>query len=170
MTEKFKSFYIDHVPHQQNAHADAFASLAASLPLPAGAMEKVLIYSYNLYCPKFTFEESQTPRGDLQVKEVLETSTGPELRDWRFSCIDFVLYGTLPDDPKEAAAIRREAPRFYYNAITHMLCCRLSDGILLRCLSYKKAQKALRKAQTVCAELTNSVLAQKVTLSICLEF
>ena len=33
MAEKFQSFYIDHVPRQQNAHADALASLAASLAL-----------------------------------------------------------------------------------------------------------------------------------------
>jgi len=45
-------------------------------------MEKVLIYSHNLYCPKFAFEESQTLRGDLQVEEVLETSIGLELRYW----------------------------------------------------------------------------------------
>jgi len=82
MAEKFRSFYINHVLRQQNAHADALASLAASLALPAGATEKVLVYSHNLYCPKFAFEESQTPRGDLQIEEVLETSTGPELRNW----------------------------------------------------------------------------------------
>jgi len=57
------------------------ASLAASLALPVGATEKVLIYNHDLYCPKFASEESQTPRGDLQVKEVLETSTGLELTD-----------------------------------------------------------------------------------------
>ena len=45
--EKFKSLYIDHVPYQQNAHADALASLAASLAFPAGAMEKVLVYSHD---------------------------------------------------------------------------------------------------------------------------
>jgi len=31
MAERFKNFYIDHEPRQQNAHADALASLAASL-------------------------------------------------------------------------------------------------------------------------------------------
>jgi len=82
MAEKFKSFYIDHVPCQQNAHADALASFVASLALPAEATEKVLVYNHNLYCLKFAFEESQTTKGDLQVKEVLETSTGLELRDW----------------------------------------------------------------------------------------
>ena len=81
MAEKFKSFYIDHIPRQQNAHADALASLAASFVLPAGATEKVLVYNHDLYCTKFVFEESQTLRGDLQVEKVLETSTGSKLRD-----------------------------------------------------------------------------------------
>ena len=98
------------IPRRQNAHADALASLAASLALPVGAAEKVFIYSHDLYCCKFTLEDSKAPRGDLQVKEVLKTSTSLEPRDWRFSYIDFVLYGILPDDPKEAVAIRRKAP------------------------------------------------------------
>jgi len=108
MAEKFENFYIDHVSRQQNAHADALASLTASLVLPAGATKKVLVYSRDLYCCKFALKDSKTPRKDLQVKEVLEISTSLEPRDWRFSYIDFVLYGILPDDPKEAAAIRRK--------------------------------------------------------------
>jgi len=63
-------------------HVDALASLAASLTLPAGATEKVLICSHELYYPRFALEDNQTPTGDLQVKEALETSVGPELRDW----------------------------------------------------------------------------------------
>ena len=35
VAEKFKSFYIDYVPRQQNTHADALVSLTASLTLPA---------------------------------------------------------------------------------------------------------------------------------------
>ena len=82
MAEKFENFYIDHVPQQQNAHADGLASLAASLALPVGATERVLVYSCDLYCYKFAFEDSRTPRRDLQVKEDLETSTSLELREW----------------------------------------------------------------------------------------
>ena len=89
--ERFKNFYIDHVPRQQNAHADALASLAASLALPAEAAEKILVYNYDLYCPRFAFEDNQKPTEDLQVKEALETSTGSELRDWRFLYIDYTL-------------------------------------------------------------------------------
>jgi len=140
MAERFRNFYIDHVPRQQNAHADSLLSLAASLALPAGAAEKVLVYNHDLYCPRFAFEDNQKPIGDVQVKEALETSTGPELRDWLFLYIDYVLYGILPDDLKEAAAIRRKAPRFYYNAITRTLDHRTHDGILLCYLSHKEAQ------------------------------
>ena len=93
------------------------ASLAASLALPTGATEKVLVYNHNLYYYKFALEDSETPRGDLQVKEVLKTSTSLEPSDWRFPYIDIVLYGILPDDPKEATTVRRKAPRFYYNVI-----------------------------------------------------
>ena len=67
-------------------------------------------------------------------------------RDWWFPYIDFVLYGILPHNPKEAAFIRRKAPRFYYNVITRTLYRQSYDGILLRCLSYKEAQEAFKEA------------------------
>ena len=43
MAERFRNFYIDHVPRQQNTHADALASLVASLALPAGVVEKIFV-------------------------------------------------------------------------------------------------------------------------------
>ena len=68
MAEKFRSFYIDHVPRQQNALAYALASLAASLALPAGATERVLSYSHDLHCYKFALEDNKTLRGELKIK------------------------------------------------------------------------------------------------------
>ena len=91
-------------------HASKMYILAASLALPAGVVEKILIYSHDLYCPRVAFEDHQKPTGDCQAKEVLKTSTGLEPKDWRFPYIDCALYGILSDDPKEAAAIRRKAP------------------------------------------------------------
>ena len=81
MAEKFKNF-IDHVPRQQNVHADALVSLAVSLALPAGAAEKVLVYSHDMYYLKLTTEDDQIPVENPQVKKTLKTSTGPELRYW----------------------------------------------------------------------------------------
>jgi len=57
MAERFINFYIDHVPRQQNAHADALASIAASLALLAGVVEKILVYSDDLYCPRIASED-----------------------------------------------------------------------------------------------------------------
>ena len=83
---------------------------------------------------------------DLQVKEALGTATGPKLRDWRFPYIDYALYDILPDDSKEAAAIKRKAPKFYYNVTTRTLYRRSHDGISLRCLPQKEAKEVLKEA------------------------
>ena len=79
---KFRNFYIDHVLRQQNVHADALSSLAASLALPVGVVEKILVHSHDLYCPRIASEDYQKPTGDCQVKKALESSTGLEPRDW----------------------------------------------------------------------------------------
>ena len=91
MAERFRNFYIDHVPRQQNAHADALSFFTAFLTLPTRAAEKVLVYSHDLYCLKLALKKDQISIGDLQVKEALETSTGLELTDWWFPYIDYVL-------------------------------------------------------------------------------
>jgi len=78
MAKEFKNFYIDYLPRQQNAHVDALPSLATLLALPSRASKEVLVHSRDLYCLKFTLEDSKTPSVNLQVKEVLETSTSPE--------------------------------------------------------------------------------------------
>jgi len=106
MVERFRSFQIDHVPRQQNAHVDALASFAASLALPARAAEKVLVY---LYCPRFVLEDDQIPIGNLQVKGALGTSAGPELEDLRFPYIDYALYIMLPMTQKRQLPLK-ESP------------------------------------------------------------
>jgi len=58
MAEKYKSFYINHVPRQQNAYSDALASLAASLAVLSKATERVLIYCHDLYCPRFALVDN----------------------------------------------------------------------------------------------------------------
>ena len=82
----------------------------------------------------------------LRTKDVYNISTDLKLRDWRFPLIDYALHGLLPDDPKEAASIRRRSLRFHYNPILKMLYRRSYDGILLRCLSNLEAQEVLKEA------------------------
>ena len=109
-------------------------------------MEKIFVYNHDLYCPRIAPEDYTEPTGDCQGKEALESSASPEPRDWQFPYIDYVLYFILPEDTKEAAAIRRKALKFYYNAITRTLYCRSHNGILLHCLSQKEAQEVLKEA------------------------
>ena len=112
--------------------------------------EKVLVASHDLYRPKFSLEEVKEV---TSIREILEITTGLESRDWRFPYIDYVLYDILPEDSKEAASVKRKSTRFYYNEISRTLYRRSYDGILLRCLSQKEAQKDSKKPMTEHVEL-----------------
>lgn len=79
-------------------------------------------------------------------KEVLKTSIGLELRDWRFPFIDFTLFGILPADPHETTAIKRKAPHFYNNVTSWTLHRCTLDRLLLCCLSSDDAQEVFKEA------------------------
>ena len=120
------------------------------------------MYNHDLYCLKFALEDNQKQTGDLKVKEALETSAGPELRDWRFPYIDYALYDILPDDPKEATAIRRKTPRIYYNTITeHCIADRMMESYFTTCHT-KRHKRHSKKLMTVCAELINLVQSLEI--------
>jgi len=82
----------------------------------------------------------------LETKEVHVTSMDFESRDWWFPLIDYALHDILPDDPKEAASVRRRSLRFYYDPIVKTFYRRSYDGILLHCLSNSEAQEVLKEA------------------------
>ena len=148
-------------------HADALASLAASLALPAGAVEKILIYSHDLCCPRFAFEDHQKPTGDRQVKEVLETSTGPKLRDWRFPYIDYALYDIFPDDPKEAAVIRRKALKStIMRSREHYIADRMMGSSSGAC-HRRRYRKYSKKRMTACVELISLVRSLEIDSEDC---
>src|SRR3954470_21972179 len=56
LAQKFKNFYVEHLPRRQNVLADTLASLATSLALPPGATEKIWIYTHDLFCPDPPYE------------------------------------------------------------------------------------------------------------------
>ena len=70
--------------------ADALAAIAATLALPINTTYHLTVDTRHLVCPKHV----------LEAKEVHITSMGFELRDWRFSLIDYALHDTLSDDLK----------------------------------------------------------------------
>jgi len=129
MANSFDGFYIGHVASFQNTKVDALAWLVATLVLYINATYHLTVATRCLVCPKHV----------LETNEVHVTSLGFKSRDWWFPFIDYALYDILPDDPKEAASIRRRSLRFYYDPIVKTLYRRSYNGILLRCLSNSEA-------------------------------
>jgi len=70
MAERFGNFYINHVLYQQNVHADALASLAASLALLVGVVEKILVYSHGLYCPRSLLKITKSRHETVKPKKL----------------------------------------------------------------------------------------------------
>src|SRR3954470_17409084 len=96
LAQKFKNFYVEHLPRRQNAHADALVSLATSLALPPGASEKIWIYMHDLFCPNPPYDGIPM----LPSAEALQTSANSINRDWRFPYIDCCLFNIPLDDPQ----------------------------------------------------------------------
>jgi len=135
LANTFDRFYISHVFCLQNTKADVLTVLAATLALLADITYRLTIVTRHLFCPKY----------GVEVSEVHTTSTIFELRDWRFSIIDYALHDILPNDPREAVSARRRSAQFYYDAVVKMLYHHSYDSILLRCLSNLKAQEVIKE-------------------------
>ena len=71
IAEKFENFYINHVPCQQNAHADALVSLAASLALPAGVVEKILVYNHTYIAQESFLRITRSWQETVKSKKLL---------------------------------------------------------------------------------------------------
>ena len=70
----------------------------------------------------------------------------------------------LPNNPKEAAAIRRKASRFYYNAImNHCITDRMMESYS-DAFHIKRHGKRSKKLMMVCVKLTNPDPSSKTGL------
>ena len=127
--------FTGHVFRSQNTKADALAALATTLALPVDTEYHLTVATRHLVCSKHM----------LRTKEVYNISTDLKPRDWRFSFIDYALHGLLPDNPKEAASIRRRSLCFYYDLTLKTLYRRSYDSVLL-CCSNSEALEVLKEA------------------------
>jgi len=72
------------------------------------------------------------------------------------------LYDISPDDPKKAAAVRRKASKFYYNAITQTLYADHKTESSSTAYQIKRQKKYSKKRMTECVELIS--LAQSLEI------
>jgi len=135
MANSFDAFSISHVSQFQNTKADALATVATTLALLMDTTYHLTVATRCLVCPKHV----------LETNEVHATSSGFEPRDWRVSLIDYTLHNILPDDPKEAALIRRRSLHFYHDLMIKTLYRRSYDGVLLCFLFNSEAQEVLKE-------------------------
>jgi len=154
MAEKFENFYIDHMPRQQNAHADALASLAASLALPSGSTERVLIYSRDLNCCKFALEDSKTPR-DLQSKRFfrLRQVSNLGIGDSLISTSSYMAY-SLAISKRQLPLEGKLLDCIIMRSCKHCITDRIMESYF-DSFHTKRRRKHSKKLMTVFVELTN---------------
>ena len=104
----FDRFYIGHVSQSQNTRANALAALATTLALSDDTKYHLTVVTRHLVCSKYM----------LRTKGAYNISMNFEPKDRQFSLIDYALHGLLPDDPKEAASIRRR-PLYFFTMTQH---------------------------------------------------
>src|SRR3954464_9223326 len=150
MAEQFESFYIGHVPHLDNTHADALESLATSLCLQAGECQSIMVFARSLFHPKWTFPKDPIDSNTANLlQKASGVAAGSNTLDWRTPFIDYIMYNIRADNPKLAASIRKKAVHFNYNPEPRTLYYVTRDGIMLRCLSPSEAQVVLKEAHDV---------------------
>lgn len=115
LADAFDEFYIHHVTQYENVYPDA-------------------LESHELLRTK-----------TLEADEVHTLVMDFEPRDWCFIFVNFALYGTLPNNPKEVTKIKKEMEKFHNNIELHTLYYKAPDGVLLCCLSQRKEQAVLKK-------------------------
>ena len=95
LLKKFVFVQVNHVPRTENSRADALAKLAT-------ASQEDLSKSTPI-------EYLTEPLIDLYGKVVAQVGSKPT---WMEPIWDYIIDGSLPDDPKEAAKIRARSARF----------------------------------------------------------
>ncbi|XP_058217401.1 uncharacterized protein LOC131328477 [Rhododendron vialii] len=95
LIQGFKGFHIEQINRENNAHADALASLASA----SKASEYRHISLSEIHQPSFEASE-----------EVLSISVGPS---WMDEIVSFLKNDTLPSYKKEAHCVRRKAAHYW---------------------------------------------------------
>ena len=123
--KKFVLVQVKHVPRVENSRSDALAKLATAPQEDLGRLTPV--------------EYLAEPSIDLCDVVVAPVESEPS---WMDSIWDYIIDGSLPDDPKEAAKIRARSARFTNNKGS--LYKRGFFTPILKCIAGKDIEYVLR--------------------------
>ncbi|XP_016185408.1 uncharacterized protein LOC107627044 [Arachis ipaensis] len=141
----FDHVTIQHVPRERNARADLLSKLASTKP---GHGNKSLIQ-----------EVVRSPSISTTINAYLTLSSQGS---WTYPILQYLLNGTLPEDPKEEKRTKWEAAN--YTLIAGQLYkCRFSQP-LLKCVESGDTEYILREVHEGCCgnHIGGKTLAQKV--------
>ncbi|XP_025678147.1 uncharacterized protein [Arachis hypogaea] len=145
LKEEFNQITIRHVPKERNARADLLSKLASTKP---GHDNKSLIQ-----------EVIKTPSISTTANTHLTLSNQGS---WTYPILQYLLDGTLPEDPKEEKRTKREAAN--YTVVAGQLYKRGFSQLLLKCVEPGNTKYMLHEIHEGCCNhhIGGKTLAQKV--------
>ncbi|XP_016166886.1 uncharacterized protein LOC107609420 [Arachis ipaensis] len=145
LKEEFNHVTIRHVPRECNARADLLSKLASTKP---GHGNKSLIQ-----------EVVKSPSISTTANAYLTLS---HRGSWTYPILQYLLKGTLPEDPKEEKRTKREAAN--YTVVEGQLYKRRFSQPLLKCVEPGDTEYILREIHEGCCghHVGGKTLAQKV--------
>ncbi|XP_072087189.1 uncharacterized protein [Arachis hypogaea] len=131
LKEEFNHVTIRHVPRERNARADLLSKLASTKP---GHGNKSLIQ-----------EVIKSPSISMTANAYLTLS---HQGSWTYPILQYLLKGTLPEDPKEEKRTKREAAN--YTVVAGQLYKRGFSQLLLKCVEPGDTEYILREIHEGC--------------------
>ncbi|XP_073152912.1 uncharacterized protein [Henckelia pumila] len=125
--EQFAEVVFEQIPRRVNERADALAKMGGSM----GSWKTRDV----------VFQVELKPHISPVIPELAE-------EDWRVVIINYLKWGKMPEDPREARRLKLKSSR--YVLIEEVLYRRSFAGPLLRCLSYQEADYVLREVHEGC--------------------
>ncbi|XP_070047476.1 uncharacterized protein [Nicotiana tomentosiformis] len=96
LIKQFQTWKFVQIPREENAEADALVNLASVVEI-TNAENAIVIH---LFHPTLDQDKNEVNFNNLTW-------------DWRNEFVNFLQYGTLPEDKKESQLLRRKAARYY---------------------------------------------------------
>ncbi|XP_025664656.1 uncharacterized protein [Arachis hypogaea] len=140
LTKQFEEVAVQHVPRERNTRADLLSKLASTKP---GIGNRSLIQGV-----------TKKPAIALHLTKISPS--------WMDPIIDFLENGKLPQDEKEAKAVKREAAK--YTVIQDQLFKKRLSQPLLKCLHPDQTDYVLREVHEGCCghHIGGKALARKL--------
>ncbi|XXG41962.1 hypothetical protein AAC387_Pa01g2323 [Persea americana] len=137
LRQKFDICHITHICRGKNIRADALAGLAASMAIQEGENMQITM------CQRRTLPPLNTHKAVAECHRVVGSRISilkPPIGDWRDLFFDYIMFGILPEDPKDRVSIQRRAPNFHLDIPSKILYRKFFNGVLLCCLSQQEAE------------------------------